>query len=537
MEDRNYNLLIVDDEYLEIEILRSQFDFSACGISSVLEAHSGAEAKELLASSDISIILCDIEMPGESGLELLYWIREHNYEMECIFLTNYAEFEYARKAVELNSVDYLLKPVDFSLLEKSILRAKERIQSRESTHQAKTFSNLWLQHQRLIAERFWRDVIIMDVTPTKEGVEAAAMRLNLPDVDKMYVLPIVIEIQKWLKALPPSDLQMMVFSLRQIADGVLYDSPTSGIIFEYERSLLVALIYFWEKDPRFPREAKKRCDRLVEQGREDTYCSLRCYVGEICRPYELPDMVEQLIDIKNAYVDSTRQVVFSRDINMSDYTIPFSPDMGTWEALIKRGQQEQIVKTVRKYYEDVHRKGPLSSESLLGFRTDFLQIIASYCHKQGIKFSKLFSEKLNETTLKRKLEIEELIEWTENILKALKSYEGAEKEKNDIIEEIKKYIERNIGQKITRKDIADSVFLNPDYLTKLFKEKTGVKLSDYILKQRMELAQKLLADTDLSITEIAIECGYENNIAYFSHVFKLNAQDSPLQYRVKHRNI
>ena len=52
-------------------------------------------------------------MPAATGFDLVQWVREQNFRIQVIFLTSYAEFDYARRAIQLESVEYLLKPIDF----------------------------------------------------------------------------------------------------------------------------------------------------------------------------------------------------------------------------------------------------------------------------------------------------------------------------------------------------------------------------------------------------------------------------------------
>lgn len=111
-----YNVLIVDDEINNIESLKSGFDWNAHGISDIFGASDASEAREILAERHIDIMICDIEMPGESGLELIEWMREQKNlnaaETEYIILTCYPEYNYMRKAIQLGCSDYLIKPVD-----------------------------------------------------------------------------------------------------------------------------------------------------------------------------------------------------------------------------------------------------------------------------------------------------------------------------------------------------------------------------------------------------------------------------------------
>ena len=104
------NLLIVDDEIYAIQGIIDGVDWSRLPELTVLTANSYAQALNHFVTEEIDILLCDIEMPYGSGLDLVEWVKEHHPDTECIFLTCHDEFDFARKAVQLQCLDYVLKP-------------------------------------------------------------------------------------------------------------------------------------------------------------------------------------------------------------------------------------------------------------------------------------------------------------------------------------------------------------------------------------------------------------------------------------------
>ena len=99
------------------------------------------------------------------------------------------------------------------------------------------------------------------------------------------------------------------------------------------------------------------------------------------------------------------------------------------------------------------------------------------------------------------------------------------------VNRVKIYIEAHFKEELTRESLASEVFMNPDYLSKVFKKKTGSSLMDYVAKVRIEKAKKLLERTALSVSEIAMETGYSNT-AYFTKMFKKYTDGvTPREYR------
>jgi len=118
MEDAPFRAYLVDDEPLAIERLQRLLANSA-GLSIVGSATDPAQAIEFLATHSIDLLFLDIQMPGMNGFELLSRLAEQPF---VIFTTAYDE--YALRAFEVNSIDYLLKPVEPEQLERALTKLK-----------------------------------------------------------------------------------------------------------------------------------------------------------------------------------------------------------------------------------------------------------------------------------------------------------------------------------------------------------------------------------------------------------------------------
>ena len=105
-------LLIADDERIERQVLYKTLEKNLGDRCAIFQAENGREALKIYEEEKIQIAILDIEMPGINGIEAAQQIRQKDKECCIIFLTAFDEFSYAKKAITVRALDYLLKPYD-----------------------------------------------------------------------------------------------------------------------------------------------------------------------------------------------------------------------------------------------------------------------------------------------------------------------------------------------------------------------------------------------------------------------------------------
>lgn len=134
-----YKVLLVDDEYMITEGLKRLIPFEKWDMEVVATANHADDALDYVREHPVDIVISDVNMPGKTGLEMIGEMKELLPEAYYILLSGYQEFEYVKKAMNLNVVDYLVKPVDKVeleyLLEKILGQLREKVHEPEMLSQ------------------------------------------------------------------------------------------------------------------------------------------------------------------------------------------------------------------------------------------------------------------------------------------------------------------------------------------------------------------------------------------------------------------
>ena len=124
-----FQILVVEDEQLILKNLVKKIDRLGLPARVVAQAADGVSALALQEQYLPEIIITDIRLPGMDGLELIYQVQQKYPATKFIVISGYGDFEYAKRAIQLQVSDYLLKPVKEEELCKSLSRLILSVQS------------------------------------------------------------------------------------------------------------------------------------------------------------------------------------------------------------------------------------------------------------------------------------------------------------------------------------------------------------------------------------------------------------------------
>ena len=137
-------LLIVNDEIISAKGLMMGVQWADYGVDEVELAFEARSARRLLSEKPFDIALCDIEMPGESGIDLIRWMRAQELETEVIILTCHADFEFAQEAIRLKCRNYILVPAPYETIAQNVGEAVRAVEERNRERRQQAYGQLWI---------------------------------------------------------------------------------------------------------------------------------------------------------------------------------------------------------------------------------------------------------------------------------------------------------------------------------------------------------------------------------------------------------
>ncbi|WP_123041141.1 response regulator transcription factor [Cohnella candidum] len=528
-----YHALIVDDEIHAVRGLQAGVNWSHLDIEAVHTAHSMKQAQEIFQDQPVDLMVCDIEMPLGSGLELARWVKEHYPETETIFLTCHSDFSFAKQAIQLDSFDYLLKPVDYSELETVIgkalgkMKKDKELRSFEETHHH--YRKLWESHRPVVAERFWQDLIRKKIPSNPLAVQEHHRAAGLSYSEDVRFLPMYIRVQRWHKELSERDRRIMEYALRNVLEEVMEPVPGTAVIPVGDGALLTVVPL---DKPDEDAVIRANGDAFIRNCNQYLFCDLSCYVGRMTPLHEMAEMLRRLQEMDENNVTQVNRTIILSDKRKAECSAEPAP-WSEWGEWMKQGARDKLTEKVSRYLEAWKETGSgIDAQTVHSFYQDFLQMVFSVLQSKGLHANQVFAQNLltdkPETALRS---VPSLQEWTRYVIGVAINHIHSIEENLSVVDKAKRFIAEQIGQQeLSREDIASHVFLNPDYLTRIFKKETGMSLSDYLQQRRIDYAKELLAGTGQSVSDVAVASGY-SNLSYFSTIFKKATGMNPVDYR------
>jgi len=526
----DWTVLVVDDQINVVTGVFCGMRWEEIGVRTVYQAYSAIEAKSILLQNHIDVLLCDIEMPQENGLQLFKWIRDMGMETECIFLSAHADFLYAKSAMQLGSFDYIIQPARYADIENAILRAERKILDKHEQKKYYAYGKSLFQERNRIMDSLLHDWYQDTKSSQKqEDVWNCLAKMGMDIMKETVIYPVLMEIINWHSGI--WDKELFRYSCVNIIEELTGGDSSRGMVMWLEHDLWC--IWIWEGKGQIQiQTVEDAIKRFYYTGTKFFACDMAIYTGTKVQFTEMGILLEELRMEKENNVALQAKIFYrTADKIEEDIACLPQPDYRTWEALLIKGYGNIVYEEAVTYLEKLTENDTLDAYTLQRYYNEFVRILVSAEEKTQTAHETIFpTPERMEWYLNAYMNIASMKDFI-RIITAYFTQETEDENKAALqIKKIKEYIYHNLDKEIRREDIAMEVFMNPSYVSRLFKKEEGMLLKEFIIMEKMKMAQTLLRNSSLPISIVALKVGY-SNFSHFSQVYKKIFGISPTEER------
>lgn len=364
-------LLIVDDQPGVTEGLCHGVNWAQLGFSQVQAVNSVREARAAMLNTVPDVMLCDIEMPEETGLELFKWVKKQGFATRCIFLTAHAKFSYAQEAMHLGAFDYIIQPAPYSEISQVTARAVKDVQAsrdqKELTQMGRAFNE---QAQAITAQAIRA---FLSRQHNERDVKTLQGLGIFPRSDRNGYL-VLIHILRWEPTADHWEKQLLAVALNNIAaETFAVHSELSPIasVDEHSYAMLLQNTAGEEMDLEGIMRQLMYISNVAQQYLR---CSMAFYLDDKLPVPKMPDLWEKLLHMQGENV-TLRSGVFRLKEAPRQPHIFRVPQIRTWNTLLKDGYPEAVKQEAMTLLDEMSARGEMNADSLRSFYQDFMQMI------------------------------------------------------------------------------------------------------------------------------------------------------------------
>lgn len=535
------SVLIVDDDFSVREGLRKHVNWNKLRLKICDTAQDGKEALEKISSHQPDIVITDIYMPEMDGLELIEKISEQYPMINAVIHSGYNHFENARKAIQYGVKHFFLKPSPVSEIETVMQEVIQELEAKEKQKAILTsFEKQLPQYHLFEKDQLLRDLLLRHYKEEELPVSRLEF-FSIHPTNAVIISTLQLNRPPYLTKRHEKDWQLLKFSVENIIQETISKTCTAQhsiphVIDLSDGQYVVALFSSQQKD-RLEDAHVQLIQRILDN---------LLYYLKVSLMIGISSSKESVVHIGEAYQESLfaleiaeygewNEIYRFKDIQQEkkeQSTDPFDVLKVMNEAINNKNYDKLLV-----IWDEFKKSYMLNSQPLPFYVLQTICIhLLSALFMEDEYYSTINKDVENRSNMLKKVydyqHAKELLQWMSEELESkvtVFANKGDRRKTNKLTESVKDYVENYYDEDITLAEIADTLFVNKNYLSQLFKRVTGESFVNYLNNYRITQAKKLLKEKKYMVYEVSEMVGYQNP-TYFSQVFKAVTGCSPSGY-------
>ena len=546
------NILIVDDERYIVNYLLSLVEENIKEEVYIEKAYSAPEALNILSATKIDLILLDIHMPGCTGLELAKKVKSSWPRCHIIFLTAYDNFEYVYQANHFASTSYLLKTESDETI---LTEIQKHIDLINQESQTAILINDARNKDRLLTHLLQQNILMElvsghDLTHMKNELQLTGSDFQLDLSKPVYMGYMSVHLRTIDEY--QSNLSSLILAYLGPIEKLLNGSFCSSVLnLKHGRMLL-----FFQPNDDFRNAVQSElaflkgfAEDLMNYSVTVLHWNLNLVLypdavkwNQVSNTYYQLIQHPEIQNLKTNWPSSSVTVYTKKEA--SNLLPKTSPDTkGQTERQLQALSFSLYQNTPAEYYKalDQLAKECCTLKSMHSLDAIHIYLCISTALISHISLYHLQEKLAARIAVYPLYHLAEFTTW-EEAFRYLKEFSkhmfdllsaNASDKSETVIRKIKDYIKEHLSESISLSSLSAIVNYNETYISRLFKQSTGVKLSEYIYQERIAKAKYLLSTSSDSMQAIAAAIGFDSP-QYFSLVFKKSVGITPSEYQRIH---
>mgnify|MGYP002561540568 FL=1 len=532
-----YKILLVDDEILVRDAIRENIDWGKLDCELIGDCENGKQAVEFVKTHEVDIVLTDILMPYMDGMELSHFLHDNYPDVLIVIFSGFGEFEYAKKAIQYNVSEYMLKPVTAMELTKVIENMKEKLDSRKKEQRKMESLTQVSQDYHKNANVIRSKALDCLVKCTREvqvsldelermGItfQAASYRVAVFDIDtysEMYQMDMDKQ----------QESALMAFVLFNVGDEIVVQEK-AGVVYQ-EGNNRVCIIFAGNRTKEFSENIHRICHEIQKKVKEVIGLETSIGIGSWVRsPYELIysyRLAAKAIDYRYLLGGN---LLFDMEEKKTDNSIFLINDLETLTEAIKSGDRRLMEETLGQIETEI--KSALVEKSYACiYLQQVIRAIGNTCQSLSEEPEKIIAQRealLKAVTEQRMFsQAAALVEkYAQEVFDELQELNSSSGQRQGML--AMDYIQKNyMDPCLSLNSICSYLNISTSYFSTIFKEMTGETFIEVLTRVRMEKAKELLENTTMKNYEIAEKVGFSDP-HYFGISFKKITGKTPTEY-------
>jgi len=527
-------VVIVEDETNICTLIINLINWIPGELELAGTAQNGVEGFTKIMELQPDLVITDIRMPGMTGLELIEKVKASHLDPMFIIISGHKEFEYARNAIRFGVEDYLLKPIkrdELNLTLNKIL-AKHKEYLEQMNQESDLNTQLAQSLQTIRRDHLFRYFYLSDRLENllenhaftfQEGVYQTLL------VNMDYIDPTLHEDASASPALETlcDGVRAYLADLTFDCDFALQETSASFILNYAPESDVMARIGLELSERAKMHEYKYDCLKF-------------CFA--LGSPVQrLDELVQSTITAQYAMNhrldDSTVSYISYNDLPPMDQNpslVLNDKDKSDFGKLVAALNLNGLDPWLKAYFLRFSQPDRSLLYLLYTECTQLIRLMRQNLLSAGLVSPDVFdlSEEQIQNRFNSTRNSIDLIQLTTQLIETQIKDIAQSKELQEVrpIKHCKQYINDHYSEQITLESMARELYLNPVYLGALFKSKTGISFTNWLLTVRIEKAKELLKTTQFSIYEVAERVGYQD-AKHFSRLFAKHEGIKPNEFR------